>query len=313
MYQIPKDWLKLSNERQLAEKVVEEQIYQPALTRCVELAKVESANAIPRSMQKRLRGIVNATVRHAVRPGFFADMNDPMVREMVITESLKHLVWSLQRVEARQTDFVTPELSEEDFEAVFKAEQERQAQKEREDKLRMEEDKRERLYNERQDYAKSNVSDEISEVTPAELEQSRNMPAAAKEEEDMENLGLDQAMKNALKLREERRKVILSRLDEPDVPEWLKHAVDTEDKEYFPMAAGRFAAEKNREEQLAEFFQKELDDVKVGSEEETKLLEFIDKFVEDEESGLVEEESVENVKKRVNAMLKEIEDKQAKS
>lgn len=274
---------------------------------------MESVDAIPNSMKKRLRGIVNATVRHAVRPGFYADMNDPMVREMVITESLKHLVWSLQRVEARHADFVTPELSEEDFEAAFKAEQQRTVEKEREARLRMEEDKRERLYNERQEYAKSGVSDEISEVTPAELKRSSEMPAQTTEEDDLDNLGLDQAMKNALKLREERRKIILSRLEEPDVPEWLKHAVDTEDSEYFPMASGRFSAEKNREEQLAEFFQKELDDVAVGSEEETALLAFIDKFVEDEESGLIEEESVEDVKKRVNAMLKEIEDRQAKS
>jgi hypothetical protein len=49
--------------------------------------------------------------------------------------------------------------------------------------------------------------------------------------------------------------------------------------------------------------------MKVGSEEESKLLEFIEKFVADEESGLVEEESVEDVKKRVNAMLRELEGK----
>lgn len=264
-------------------------------------------------MKRRLRGIVNATVRHAVRPGFYADMNDPMVREMVISESLKHLVWSLQRVEVRHADFVTPEISEEEFEKVFQTEKRRKEEQDREAKLRMEEDRKERLYNDRQEYAKANVSDEMSEVTPAELERSRNMPSQTSEEDDIENLGLDQAMKNALKQREERRKLILTRLDEPDVPEWLKHAVDTEDTEYFPMASGRFSAQKNREEQLAEFFQKELDDLAVGSEEETKLLEFIEKFVEDEESGLVEEESVENIKKRVNALLKEIEDRKASS
>jgi hypothetical protein len=301
--------LKLSPERQVAEKAVEEDIYQPALARCVQLAKVESVDAIPRSIQKRLRGVVNATVRHAVRPGIFADLNDPRVREMVIAESLKHLVWAFQRVETRHADFITPDLSEEEFEKAFKAEQERIAAKEREASLRAEDDKKERMYNEQQAYAKANVTDELLEVTPTELSRAKEQPSAP-ETDEFDNSGFDEDMKKALRLREERRKLILSRLDEPDVPEWLKHAVDTEDTEYFPAASGRFSAQKNREEQLAEFFQKELDDVAVGSEEETKILEFMDKFVEDEESGLVEEESVESIKRRVNAMLKEIEDKQ---
>jgi len=38
----------------------------------------------------------------------------------------------------------------------------------------------------------------------------------------------------------------------------------------------------------------------------------LEKFTADEESGIVEQESVEEVKKRVNAMLKEIEDKKQK-
>ena len=92
-------------------------------------------------------------------------MNDPQVREMVISESVKHLVWSFERIEARHAEFVTPDLSEEEFELAFKEEQERIAAKEREDTLRMEEDRRERLYNERQAYASSNVADEMGEVT----------------------------------------------------------------------------------------------------------------------------------------------------
>ena len=71
----------------------------------------------------------------------------------------------------------------------------------------------------------------------------------------------------------------------------------------------RFSAKKSREDVLAEFFQKELDDAPVGSEKETKLLEFIQNFMEQERSELVQEESVEEIKKRVNAMLKEIEDR----
>lgn len=305
--------MKLSPERQLAEKAIEEQIYLPALSRCVQLAKVSSVDAIPRPIQKRLRGIVNATVRNAVRPGFYADMNDPQVREMVISESLKHLVWSFQRVESRHFEFVTPDLSEEEFEQAFKEEQERIAAKEREDTLRMEEDRRERLYNERQAYASSNVADEMGEITSAELERAAEKPPTnADGQDNLNELGLDEKMLNALKLREERRKLILSRLEEDDVPEWLKHAVDTEDTEYFPMASGRFSAKKSREDILAEFFQKELDDAPVGSEEETKLMGFIQDFMEQEQSGLVQEESVEEIKKRVNAMLKEIEDRKEK-
>lgn len=310
IHRIPKDWLNLSPERRLADQAIEEQIYQPALTRCVQLAKVASVDAIPKYLQKRLRGIVNATVRNAVRPGFYADMNDPQVQEMVIAESLKHFVWTFQRDETTHDKYITPDLSEEEFEAAFRAEQDRIAAKEREDTLRMEEDRRERMYTDQQAYASSNVADEIHEVTPAELERGKNTPPP---EEDGKNLGLDPAMLNALKAREERRKVILSRLDEPDVPEWLKHAVDTEDQEYFPMASGRFSKKQTREDILAEFFQKELDDLPYGGEGEARLMEFMQKFIEDEQSGMVEQESVEDVKRRVNAMLKEIEDTKEKT
>jgi hypothetical protein len=310
IYRIPKDWLKLSPERRLADQAIEEQIFRPALARCVQLAKLPSVDALPKYLEKRLRGIVNATVRNAVRPGFYADMNDPQVQELVIEESLKHLVWSFQRDETTHDQYVTPDLSEEGFEAAFRAEQDHIAAKEREDTLRMEEDRRERMYNDQQTYASSNVADEIQEVTPAELERGKEVPPP--EEKDEKNLGLDPAMLNALKAREERRKVILSRLDEPDVPEWLKHAIDTEDQEYFPMASGRFSKERTREDILADFFQKELDDAAYGSEEEAKILEFMKKFIEDEQSGLVEQESVEDVKKRLNAVLKEIEDRKEK-
>lgn len=310
IYKIPQEWLKLTPERQRAEQAVEEQIYQPALARCVELAKVEKVDDIPANMQKRLRAIVNSTVRHAARPGFFADLNDPRVREMVINESLKHLVWSFQAVINRNTEFITPDLSEEEFEKAFKAEQERIEAKKRDDDLQAEEDRKEKLYNRQQDFAKANVMDEMAEVTPAELERARQQaPSTTPEEDELDNMGLDDAMKKALKLREERRKLILSRLEEPEVPEWLKHAVDEDDTELFPMASGRFAKERNREDQLADFFQKELDECKIGSEEEAKILEFMDKLVQQEESGLVQEESVDEIKRRVNAMLKEIEDR----
>lgn len=310
MYQIPQEWLKLSPERQRAEKAVEEQIYQPALARCVQLAKVEKVEDIPVSMQKKLRGIVNATVRNAVRPGFFADLNDPRVREMVISESLKHLVWSFQAIENRHTEFITPDLSEEEFEKAFHAEQLRREAKKRADDLQAEEDRKEKLYSRQQQFAASNVSDEIPEVTEGELERvAQQATEPTSEDDDLDNLGLDDAMKKALKVREERRKLILSRLEEPEVPEWLKHAVDEDDREYFPLASGRFNKEKNREDILADFFQQELDEAKIGSEEEAKILEFMDKLVEQEESGLVAEESVDEIKRRVNAMLKEIEDR----
>lgn len=310
MYQIPQEWLKLSPERQRAEKAVEEQIYQPALARCVQLAKVEKVEDIPVSMQKKLRGIVNATVRNAVRPGFFADLNDPRVREMVISESLKHLVWSFQAIENRHTEFITPDLSEEEFEKAFHAEQLRREAKKRADDLQAEEDRKEKLYSRQQQFAASNVSDEIPEVTEGELERvAQQATEPTSEDDNLDNLGLDDAMKKALKVREERRKLILSRLEEPEVPEWLKHAVDEDDREYFPLASGRFNKEKNREDILADFFQQELDEAKIGSEEEAKILEFMDKLVEQEESGLVEEESVDEIKRRVNAMLKEIEDR----
>lgn len=291
----------------MAEKSVEEEIYIPALTRCVELAKVPSLDALPKQIKKRLRGIVNATVRHAVRPGFYADLNDPQVREMIIVESLKHLVWSFKGVEAPTEEFITPDLSEEVFEREFKAEQERIAKKEKEENLRAEEDRREQLYNAQQEYAVSNVAEEIPEVTAAELKKAEEQLSELAEEKDTTNLGVDETMTKALKQREERRKLILSRLDEPDVPEWLKHAVDSENTEYFPMASGRFSAEKSREELLAEFFQKELDDAPHGSEQEAKLLEELRKIVDNEDSGRVEQENVESIKKRVNAMLKEIE------
>ena len=310
MYQIPQEWLKLSPERQRAEKAVEEQIYQPALARCVQLAKVEKVEDIPVSMQKKLRGIVNATVRNAVRPGFFADLNDPRVREMVISESLKHLVWSFQAIENRHTEFITPDLSEEEFEKAFHAEQLRREAKKRADDLQAEEDRKEKLYSRQQQFAASNVSDEIPEVTEGELERvAQQATEPTSEDDNLDNLGLDDAMKKALKVREERRKLILSRLEEPEVPEWLKHAVDEDDREYFPLASGRFNKEKNREDILADFFQQELDEAKIGSEEEAKILEFMDKLVEQEESGLVAEESVDEIKRRVNAMLKEIEDR----
>ena len=310
MYQIPQEWLKLSPERQRAEKAVEEQIYQPALARCVQLAKVEKVEDIPVSMQKKLRGIVNATVRNAVRPGFFADLNDPRVREMVISESLKHLVWSFQAIENRHTEFITPDLSEEEFEKAFHAEQLRREAKKRADDLQAEEDRKEKLYSRQQQFAASNVSDEIPEVTEGELERvAQQATEPTSEDDNLDNLGLDDAMKKALKVREERRKLILSRLEEPEVPEWLKHAVDEDDREYFPLASGRFNKEKNREDILADFFQQELDEAKIGSEEEAKILEFMDKLVEQEESGLVAEESVDEIKRRVNAMLKEVEDR----
>jgi hypothetical protein len=307
--------LKISPERQRAEKAVEEEIYQPALARCIQMAKVEKVEDIPDSMQRKLRGIVNATVRNAVRPGFFADLNDPRVRAMVIDESLKQLVRALQRIEYDITDFVTPDLSEEEFEKTFNEERARIEAKKKEEDLRAEEDRREKLYNRQQEFASANVMDEMSEVTPEELQRAKGqVPATPDKEEytddEIDNMGLDEAMKKALKIREKRRKLILSRLEEPEVPEWLKHAVDEDDKEYFPMASGRFSRQKSREDELADFFQKELDEMKVGSEEETKLLEFMDKLVEQEESGLVQEESVDEIKRRVNAMLKEIEDRQ---
>ena len=262
------------------------------------------------SMQKKLRGIVNATVRNAVRPGFFADLNDPRVREMVISESLKHLVWSFQAIENRHTEFITPDLSEEEFEKAFHAEQLRREAKKRADDLQAEEDRKEKLYSRQQQFAASNVSDEIPEVTAGELERvAQQATEQTSEDDNLDNLGLDDAMKKALKVREERRKLILSRLEEPEVPEWLKHAVDEDDREYFPLASGRFNKEKNREDILADFFQQELDEAKIGSEEEAKILEFMDKLVEQEESGLVAEESVDEIKRRVNAMLKEIEDR----
>ena len=308
---IPKDWLKLSPERRRVEQAVDEQIYQPALSRCVQLAKVSSIEELPKAITKRLRGIVNATVRNAVRPAFYADMNDPQVREMVISESLKHLVWSLERDENRYAEFVTPDLSDEEFEMAFKAEQERIDLKAKEDLLRMEEDRRERLYNARQEAVAASI-EEVKEINEAEIQKAKEQGPELdeKDKEAFKEYGLDEAVLKALKLREERRKLVLSRLDEDAVPEWLKHAVDTDDKDFFPLASGRFSRKKTREDEIAEFFQIELDDAKVGSEKEAKLLEFIQEFLRREEIGLVEEEGVEQIKKRVNAMLKEIEDRE---
>jgi hypothetical protein len=281
---------------------VEGAIYNIALARC----NFVTGTQIPGKIAKRLRGIVNSTVRHAVRPGFYADLNDRKVRQMIISESLKHLVWSFKSDETRQSDFVTPDLSDEELETALRAEEGRLAGKKTTESLRTEINEKQRSFEEQQAYASSNVEDEIPEITPEELQQSPETSATNSDE--LENLELDAPMKTALKAREERRKLILSRLDEPDVPEWLKHAVDTEDTQYFPMASGRFKKQKDREALLTEFFQKELGELTPGSEEETQLLGFMEKLVADEESGLFDEESVEDIKKRVHAMLKKIED-----
>jgi hypothetical protein len=91
---------------------------------------------------------------------------------------------------------------------------------------------------------------------------------------------------------------------------WLKHAVDTEDTEFFPMASGCFKKKtKSRDDLLTEFFQKELNDVPYESEKKAKLLEILNKLAEEEWNETTELESVEEVKRRVHTMLKEIEDK----
>jgi len=303
IYKFPQEWLKLTPERQRAEQAVKTQIYLPALHKCAELAKVESLADLPYPMKKRLRGIVNATVRNAVRPGVYADLNDAKVRELIVNESLKQLVRDLEGVEESKREFITPDLSEEAFEKAFQAERERIAARGREESLRIEEDKRERVYTQQQAYASAAAHEEATEVTPDELARAEQELGEAEADDP------DAALKQALKVREERRKLILSRLEEPEVPEWLKHAVDTEDQELFPMASGRFSAPKSRTELLAEFFEQELNDLKVGSEEETKLLDFIRGFIVQEENGDIEKESVESIKKRVHAMLKEIEDR----
>jgi hypothetical protein len=303
--------LKLSPERERAEQAVDEYIFQPALAKATELAKLPPGETFPEGIKKRLRAIVNSTVRHAVRPSVFADLNDRKIRQLIINESLKHLVWSFQQIKNQYTEFITPDISDEEFEKAYAVEKARADVKEQEDKLQMEEDRRQRLYDERQTYASSNVADEIQEITPEELQRANENKPSEKKADNYADMGLDEGTINALKQREERRKMILSQLEEPDIPEWLKHAVDTEDKEYFPMASGRFRKEKSREDLLAEFFQSELDELKVGSEEETALLDFLEKFTDDEERGVFEPESVDEVKKRVNAMLKEIEDRTA--
>ena len=263
-------------------------------------ANLSSVDEFPKSLQNRLRGIVNATVRHAVRPGFYADLNDPQVRDLVISEAVKHLVWTFDRDQKRIEGFITPDLSDEEFEKAFRKEQERIVEKERESKLREEEDRMEALYHAGQAFASSNVADEIPEITKAELDRAR----AATSSSDATG---DEALSEALRQREERRKMIMSHADGDNIPDWLKHAVDTEDREFFPMASGRLTRTKSREDSLAEFFQEELDKMEVGSAEEAELLKFMSKFIEDEESGEVREESVEEVKKRVDKLLRDIE------
>ena len=84
--------------------------------------------------------------------------------------------------------------------------------------------------------SKEHGLDESSEVSPAELERSKYTPMEGLEkDEDSKKQGLDPVLQKALKLREQRRKLILPRLEDDDVPEWLKHAVDTEDTEYFAL------------------------------------------------------------------------------
>jgi hypothetical protein len=298
VYEIPKDWLRLSPERIAANHVIDSAIYKPTLERCLRHANLTSPTDFPKVLRKRLRAIVNATVRHAARPGFYADLNDPQVQDLVISESVRHLVWTFGKDEARVPDeSLTPELNDEDFEKAFAEEKARIEKKEYEKKLREEENKLESLYCYGQSYASENVTDEIPEITADEL--GGTLP-----EEAIEG---DPAFSSALEKREQRRKVIMSRLGEEDVPEWLKHAVDTEDKELFPIASGKFTRVKTREDLLAEFFQQKLDQAGVGSEGEAKLLEFMDKFIEEEESGLVREESLEEVRARVEELLSQID------
>jgi hypothetical protein len=311
---MPREWLRLFREKSRANKAIEDEIFRPALERAIHLSGLSSPE-FPENLAKRLKGIVTATVYNAIRPGFYADLNDPRVRELVVEESLKALVRSFDKTVERQSDFITPDISEEEFQVFFENEQARLKQKEWLDSLREREDREEELHKRRQEYAEANVLDEAPEITEEELEKAsgKSQPAADGEGEDdgVDDLGLDEEMRKALKIREQRRKLILSQLDEPEVPEWLKHAVDTEDKEYFPMAAGRFNSEKmSREDIIADFFQRELDHATYGSEKEAKLMELLEDFIEQEENELVEEEPIDAVKRRVNAILKEIEDRE---
>ena len=56
----------------------------------------------------------------------------------------------------------------------------------------MEEDRRERLYNERQAYASANVADEMHEVTAAELERSGEALRQRRTDGQSQELGLDE-------------------------------------------------------------------------------------------------------------------------
>lgn len=309
---MPSSWLTVPHDKRRADKAIQDEIFQPALAKAISLSGF-SALSFPEYLARRLKGIVTATVYNAVRPGVYADLNDPRVREHIVNESLKGLVRNFDKRVATQADFITPDISEEEFQALFKQEQERLKQKDWLDSLRARENEAEELHRRREEFAEKNVGDELDEITSDERE---SVEKTAKEGDaermlDIDGSALDAKMVEALKIREQRRKMILSRLDEPEVPEWLKHAVDTEDKEYFPMASGRFNSEKlSREDVLADFFQRELDDAKYGSEKEAKLMELLEDFIEQENNEMVEEEPVEAVKRRVNAVLKEIEDRE---
>jgi hypothetical protein len=312
-YQMPREWLRVSPERERASKAIDEQIFRPAVMRAIELSQT-SALEFPGQLVKRLKGIVTKTVYNAVRPGVYADLNDPRVREHIVNESLKTLVRSFDRQVKEMGDFMTPDISGETFQVLFQKEQARLKEKERLAHLRETEDKAEALHQRREEYAENNVIDELEELSPAELEKAATTEKdeeTKSREEELNELGLDPKIAQALKLREERRKVILSRLDEPEVPEWLKHAVDTEDKDFFPMASGRFNSEDlTREDILSDFFQRELDDAEYGSEKEAKLLELLEDFIGQEGNEMIEEEPIDAVKRRVNAVLKEIEDRE---
>jgi len=310
-FQMPSEWLKLSPDKRRAHQAIQDQIFLPALQKAIELSGV-SVEDFPELLAKRLKAIVTSTVYNAVRPGVYADMNDPRVREHIVNESLKALVRSFDQRMARQADFITPDVTEEEFQVSFQREQARIKQKEWLDSLQEREDQAEALHNRREEYAEKNVYEELGEMTEEEVEKAtKKMTDEDREKGDVDELGVDPELAKALKIREQRRKMILSQLEEPEVPEWLKHAVDTEDKEYFPTASGRFNSEKmTREDILADFFQRELDDAEYGSEKETKLMELLEDFIEQENNEMLEEEPIDAVKRRVNAVLKEIEDRE---
>jgi hypothetical protein len=307
-YPIPKEWLRYTPERKRAEEAVDSCIYQKALSHCAEMAKLLSVDDFPQSLREKLRRIVDGTVREAVSPAIYADLRDPKVQAMIALESSKRLIRSLQTFNETQTQpFITPDLSEAEFQAAFQIEQERIAEEERQKTLRVEEDLLEEIYRGRQAYASAGVSEELAQEPPRkrpEITDVLDEPRSSLEEEN-------ESMAKIIREREQRRRMILSRVDEPEVPEWLKHAVDMEDSDYFPTASGRFSKKpaKTREDLLANFFQRELDDVPLGSEEEAKLLEALTKLIEDTESGVAEDESVEDIQKRVHLMLKQIEDR----